>query len=518
MIKQYYLFLILRYILNVTTAIDKSTRYIYNLYMKKIIVLLICIVLIIPFTACNSTSHEKMTLSIQDDVISWNCLDNAECYSLRIMFDNTNGYEITTKETSYRAKFVKKGDYTFTVRAKVNGKYTKYSNAVVYTLDKDINISTSDDGKVTYRGSGTKDDPILIESATQFLSIKTGTRKQVIDDIAETVPLYFKQTKDISFNGKEVSPLCTGSERFSGFYDGNGHTISDFKQNELPKSGYIYMGLFGSLENASVINLNIKNYSVNLSFVSKGFGWGAIAGYSKQSTIENCHVDANITINSPMNAVYYGYAGMLIGESYGSKFIRCSSSGEIKITFSKVYVGGIVGTTNTGTKDIMENCISTASITTHSTGRNSGVPDTSSYAGGLIGYATSFNSVTNSVSNAVLNATAIDGGTANTVGKGIFGGGKYRSADGYSSLVYNNCYLNYEKLKLSISEDYPTVEALIDRFAIGGKTYKQNSATTVYGFNNAEQGLKETYKDFDFENIWTIENGELKLRSYLATY
>lgn len=490
--------------------------------MKKYIVILLCIsillTLLVPLTACSTSLPNAPVLTIDGETVSWSKVDNADGYSLKIMFGSSDGYEIATTETSYKIKFVKKGDYSFSVRAKVGNAYSEYSNTQTYTLEKDINTSKSDDGKVTYRGSGTEDDPILIESSSQLLSIKTGTTKRVVNDISETVQLYYKQTCDIDFGGKNIMPICTGSQRFSGFYDGNGYSVCNFTQNEIPNSGYIYMGLFGSIENASVINLTIKNFSTKMSYVSKGFGWGAIAGYSKLSNIENCHVEGSIKINSPMNGIYYGYAGLLLGESFGSKITRCSTKGEIDIVFSKCFAGGLVGATNMGAKDVIDNCISQATISTRSTGRESGKVETSSYSGGLIGFATSFKMVSNSVADSTLNASAIDGGDPETVGIGIFGGGKFRSSDGLSMLIYSNCYFNYQKMGLELSDDYPTVADLVTRYAIGGKSKKQNPSTTVFGFNDQGFANQSTYTSFDFENVWTIANGQLALQKYSATH
>lgn len=492
--------------------------------MKKYIILLLCISILaslsIPFTACSISFAAAPEISIDGETVVWSKMQNADYYSLKIMFGDTDGYELTTNETSYKIKFVKKGDYKFSVRAKIGQAYSAYSDVAVFTLEKDINTSKSDDGKVTYRGSGTQDDPILIESATQLLSIKTGTKKQVVNDINETIQLYYKQTCDIDFGGKDVSPICTGSQRFSGFYDGNGHVISNFTQNELPKSGYIYMGLFGSLENASVINLTIKDYSSTLSYVSKGFGWGAIAGYSKLSNIENCHVEGSIEINSPMNGIYYGYAGLLVGESFGSRFERCSTKGEINLVFSKCFAGGLVGATNMGAKDVIDNCVSYATISTRSTGRESGKIETTSYSGGLIGFATSFKMVSNSVADSYLSATAIDGGDPTTIGIGIFGGGKFRSSNGLSMLIYSNCYFNYKKMGLDFGEkyEYKTLEELVNRYAIGGRTVMQNPSTTVFGFKDEQISDANTFKSFDFENVWAVEDGKLTLRDYSATH
>lgn len=488
--------------------------------MKKFIVFILCITIAcITLFGCNAVSFANAPkTTIDGDIISWTTVSGADFYSVRVQFDDLNGYEITTKETTYKAKFVKEGNYTISVRASVNGKYSKYSNSVVYVLDKSSQITPSDNGEVVFRGAGTVDDPLLVESVSHLLSIKTGTKKEVVNSITNYIPLYYKQTCDLDLDGKDILPLAYGSNKFSGHYDGNGYTISNFTQTKVPESGYIDMGLFGAISNASIINLTIKNYNINMSYISKGFTWGAIAGDSKESYIENCHIEGNIKINSPSNSNFYGYVGMLIGKSTGTEFIRCSANGNINVTFAKCYAGGIVGVTRIGTKDIIDNCISNVNVTTHATGRESGKVIASSYAGGLIGYATAFKTVTKSVANGELKATAIDGADVGNVGVGIFGGGDHRDSDGLSRLVYTDTYINYQKMQLSLNEDYKTAAELMYRYAIGGKTAKQHTSTTVYGFNNAEQNNQEIFDKLDFENIWEFVDGNLKLKSYQANF
>lgn len=486
--------------------------------MKRFFVfILIASILALPLVACNQASSVSApVLSIENDVVSWTTVSGADYYFVRVMFDGLNGYEIPTKETTYKTRFVKEGTYTISVRASVNGKLSKYSNSVNYVLDEGINTTPS--GDIIYRGTGTADDPLLVESVGHLLAITTGTRKHVVNDVTEYVPLYYKQTCDLDLEGRDILPLAHGSNKFSGYYDGNGFTISNFTQTKLPDSGYFDMGLFGSMDKAYVINLTIKNFTTNMSYVSKGFTWGAIAGNAENCFIENCHVEGEIKINSPSNSNFYGYVGMIVGKSTGTEFTRCSAKGEIDVTFSKCYVGGIVGVTRIGTKDILTNCLSSVNITTKGTGRDGNDVIATSYAGGLIGYASAFKQVSSSVANATLKATAINGATVDNIGIGIFGGGNSRSSDGLSTLVYTNCYFNYEKLGLSLSEDYPTIEDLIRRFAIGGKTMKQSASTTVFGFTNQNQALQSTFENLDFENVWEIVDGELSLKEYRAEF
>lgn len=485
--------------------------------MKKFFtVILILSVLLLPLVGCNNFASANLFVNIEGDVISWSSVNGADFYSVRILFDDLNGYEIPTKETTYKAKFVKEGTYTISVRASVKGKYTKYSNSVKYVLDKDIN--TTPNGEIIYRGSGTIDDPILIESVAHLLSITAGTKKEIVNNVTEYIPLYYKQTCDLDLEGKDILPLAYGSNKFSGHYDGNGYAISNFKQTKLPESGYLDMGLFGSINKASIINLTIKNYSTNMSYISKGFTWGVIAGNSEDSIIENCHIDGNIKINSPSNSNFYGYVGMLVGKSTGTEISRCSANGDIDVTFSKCYAGGIVGVMRIGTKDILNNCVSNVNVTAKGTGRDGKDVIATSYAGGLIGYASAFKQVSNSVANGTLKATAVDGTIAENIGVGIFGGGNSRSADGLSTLVYSNCYVNYQKMNLQLNEEYKTVADLMQRFAIGGKTQKQSASTTVYGFNDEEQNIQSTFEKLDFENIWDFVDGKLELKEYRASF
>lgn len=498
---------------------------VYNSPMKMRIVLisiLLCISVCFAtaLSACNVIIATPPHLTIEDNLLRWNEVEGADYYMLKVMYDKTNGYEIPVFENSYKLSIYKIGEYTCTVRAHLqNGNTTSYSNAVIYKLDKDINITESPDGSVVFKGSGTADDPILISSKKEFLAMGEGTKTVVENDISTTKQLYFKQTADLDFNREEISPVATGKSRFKGFYDGNGFVIKNFKQTQpYGISAYTYIGLFGSLDGAKIINVTVEGYNATLSYVGNSFSLGGIAGYAKESYIENCKVKGDININSPLRTTYLGYVGMLIGESRGNTIKSCSVEGDIYFAFSRAYAGGIAGVTTSGTLDIVKDCKSTVNISTYATGRDGSKIEAIAYSGGIIGYASRFDSLDSCWYSGVLSAELVDGAIATNKGIGLFGGGNSKESNGQSYLVYTNCYFDYERLGLALDEEYDTLDKLANRYAIGGITQIQSSRTTVYAFGQNEIGNQEYYQGLDFDNIWEIKEGAPVLKEYLATF
>ena len=101
---------------------------------------------------------------------------------------------------------------------------------------------------------------------------------------------------DIDLSGIDWTPIGAKENSFtggfSGEFNGNGFTISNLNVNkELFESGdeeysaSQYIGLFGGLVGAKVINVNIANAEIYA-----GTYVGALAGVAENSIIDNCHV------------------------------------------------------------------------------------------------------------------------------------------------------------------------------------------------------------------------------------
>ena len=485
--------------------------------LRFIIFILALCVFVGVFAACKQSEilKEMSEVSCSDEVLTWAPVEGADYYLVKIMFDEYNGYEKAVETNSYAIAVYKEGSYKFSVRAHTAEGFTAYSNVVEYTLSKDIDTSKDDSGKIIYKGTGTIDDPILISNVDELLSIKNGTRTEMDGEISVTRHLYYRQTKDIDLEGREVVPFATGSERFSGHYDGDGHKIVNFKQSKsYGNSAYTHIGLFGSMQDAEIINLTIDGYLVEISYFGNDFRLGAVAGFSDGSVIKNVHVvNSSIKINAPSATNYIGYVGMLIGESRGNRLELCSADGVIDARFARIYAGGLVGITKYSQGDILLDCASTVNVSTYGAGRNNNGIIAKANSGGLVGYGANISNLTaRCYYSGTLSANVVDGGNPNNIGIGVFGAGNVQSSTGRSYLEFKDVYFNYEKLGYSINDEYTSEAAIAGRYAIGESTTSQNSRTTVYAFDNEQEKLEATFAAFDFENVWVMSENGPRLR------
>jgi hypothetical protein len=128
-----------------------------------------------------------------------------------------------------------------------------------------------------WQGSGTETDPYLIYTAEQLNTIgliPCGWDK------------HFKLMADIDLSG------YTGTSfniivRFTGTFNGNGHTINHFTYD---CNGVNYIGLFGHIDNPSA---EIKNLGLIEPNVDAGTGGlvGSLAGQLEDGTISNCYIE-----------------------------------------------------------------------------------------------------------------------------------------------------------------------------------------------------------------------------------
>jgi MoxR-like ATPase len=132
-------------------------------------------------------------------------------------------------------------------------------------------------------GSGTQDDPILIQSLEEFMDISR-------PDVG-TQGYYFKQTADI-----DCASLTHSTQmNFQGHYDGDGYSIRSKGKQRL---------LFGKIEeNSSVANLSIQHCF--------------LANIVRGSRIVNCRTDLEY----------------LIFEGDNSSIINCQSSGKFCVRY-----------------------------------------------------------------------------------------------------------------------------------------------------------------------------------------
>lgn len=176
---------------------------------------------------------------------------------------------------------------------------------------------------------------------------------------------------------------------YSGTFDGKGYSIKGLYLNDKSSN---YIGLFGSTYYA-----NIKNVTVSNSYISAGYGLGAIVGVDNYSTITNCH-NLSTTIKAEENS----HVGGIVGDTTGSTISNCTNSGSVSGYY--YYIGGIAGIITNST---IENCSNTGDITC--TGWRE--------VGGIVGLISSVSSVTNCTNSGTVKNVGMEaGGIAGAIG------------------------------------------------------------------------------------------------------
>ena len=260
------------------------------------------------------------------------------------------------------------GSYTYVAEAvstlSANGETaSSWSSPVTLTVNEIEGLSS-------LPGSGTEDDPYLVSSVDDLLTIK-----EVVEGGESGLTLenkYFRLESDLTipedwdpigdcwpgytlgestdelenaFNGKYVNP-------FSGNFDGNGHTVT------IAPGG---KAIFGLVRRATIENLKIYGENIDGSAVINGYftDYGTTGIYNNADTCWTVKID-NVTLLSGSH-------------TSASGFMRGSGSGvnRVWITNSVVEEGVVIGQADTGTANAsfisqlngsLENCVSYATV------------------------------------------------------------------------------------------------------------------------------------------------------------
>lgn len=317
--------------------------------------------------------------------------------------------------------------------------------------------------------------------------------------------------------GDETSP-------FSGVFYGNGHTIKNLTVTITPKTKYDVkkcgIGLFGFVDGAVIANVNLESVNISINFpYEAGYPTGAVAGVCNSSKIldcsasgnikstlggeynlggivgwvtgkgnsliANCVNNTNIVAVGEMDENAFGFAvaytveiGGIAGSVYQNNVItRCINNGTINIEPIHVArAGGIVGSAYYNAPII--DCGNTGDITVSK----------NAFAGGICGYSHSISNCYNAGSITVTNADFVRLG-------GIAGATKFKADDDTKDKYFNatdaeiaNCYY-------------------INEFNTAVFNADEGVLTSVNALTAEEMKNQSSYTGFDFENVWTITQG-----------
>jgi hypothetical protein len=196
-----------------------------------------------------------------------------------------------------------------------------------------------------WSGSGTAEDPYQIWTAVEM---------QVIGG-SGYMNAHFKLMADIdlsAYTGTSFNIIGNSTTKFTGRFDGNGHTISNFTYTS---TGTNEIGLFGYLEyrGVKIKDLGLINPNVD---AGTGFWVGGLVGrMRKTASISNCYVEGgSVSGNSRVG----GLVGEITGSPGPGAITNCYSTASVSGTTN---VGGLVGH-NRAPEQTVRNCYSEGSV------------------------------------------------------------------------------------------------------------------------------------------------------------
>lgn len=219
---------------------------------------------------------------------------------------------------------------------------------------------------VTLEGDGTSTNPYQIKNYEQLLKFADLVNKGQKTDACAMLTADINTGNNIIIDGygkltntpeNQWTPIGNSySYRYTGTFDGRGHTISGLYFNDNNKD---YVGLFGYFGKGGII----RNVGVETSYFNGKDYVGGVCGYSN-GTIENCY-NKGTTVNGTDNITHVG--GVCGANTYGT-IENCYNIVNVSVTGTSSNVGGVCGS-NSGT---IENCYNIGNVSGTGTSSNVG--------------------------------------------------------------------------------------------------------------------------------------------------
>ena len=281
-------------------------------------------------------------------------------------------------------------DGTFKALAGTEYSYTPYTeleltDMVIYITSGILKatVSITVDEKMPWDGAGTEDDPYLIKTADDLVTLDEYVRykENVRTGLKglDTRGLYFKMTQDINMANVENwhaigADNTYGSLGFCGHFDGNGYRIWNLKATS---SASVTHGLFGLLGDGAVIeNLGIASGTIGSSI---GVSCGAIAAAAiGNATIRNCWNDAAVSGSFGVGGILGEVRQPAQGDDpdVNVTIENCYNKGAITAQYDGGGIVGRVGNSNARDKRcrvIVNNCYNAGEVKGSGSFGNGGV-------------------------------------------------------------------------------------------------------------------------------------------------
>ena len=140
-------------------------------------------------------------------------------------------------------------------------------------------------------------------------------------------------TANIDMAGKKMNPIGTSTVHYSGTFDGQGHTISNFSFSNASESG---VGLFGYVEDAT-----IQNVILSAANIEGRANAGGLVGNAENATIEH-----NQVIGSTITG--YDHVAAIVANAVDNTNVKFNYSNSAVIS-TQFQAGGVCGTVKAAT-------------------------------------------------------------------------------------------------------------------------------------------------------------------------
>ncbi len=359
----------------------------------------------------------------------------------------------------------------------------------------------------SFSGNGTESSPYLISTSSELFAFAQNINNGI------DVDKYYRLEADIDLSGQEWTPIGSYTSKtlysacFQGVFDGNGHTVSNFK---ITKNTYKYIGFFGFVYNGTVKNLTISNASINV-VVADYIYTGVLVGRSiamegghveiSSCTVKNSFVNAaSVSRSSYAGAVcgYFMASDLASASVFETKAVDCAVTAETRceLTLSVyAYAGGFMGyfAANNSSSVTASDCY--ASVETSAVHTKSG-KRVFSFSGGafsFIGAGTGESRVS------IERCFALGSSDAQSYARAFSGGftGYISTESDYSAnaLVINDCYSTGAATALCLTNEAGYNYTCVGGFA--GQIYDAegiSSLNNCYSLGNAvDLGSDEAY-------------------------
>ena len=261
-----------------------------------------------------------------------------------------------------------------------------------YAILEDIN-----DEKPNYNtGYGNKVNPILIGTATDFKDAMGNAKSTYISSFFNDTHIFgsyrFVSDIDLSLLNNELgnAQIKSIDRIFTGRLDGNGFTIRNISIASTNNT----VGLFGQMNGAFVQNFNIEVDNVTSA---NAYMVGGLAGLVKDSTITNVTLTqlVNSTTMSGKGVLGRNIVGGIIGAAFGDTHLTGLTADGAVVNASyfarRIDEGSIVNYRTFDPVEIRKNERQNRTKLFSSTG--AGSTGDLSFAGGIVGYLDTYNSL-----------------------------------------------------------------------------------------------------------------------------